>query len=119
MSSSKQPLSKEMVNCIILGNIKAEADVQSCLDNLSEQEKMVIESVLKRNKVLQNQISNELELSPKMPEKKKEDLTLKIRSGKLEKDRLLFLLVMLLLLEVRCITNVYYRYFEFYFHVIT
>ena len=84
MSSSKQQLPKEMVNCIILGNIKAEADVQSCLENLSEEEKMVIENVLKRNKVLQNQISIQLELSPKMPQKKKEDLTLKIHSGKLE-----------------------------------
>jgi len=84
MSSTKQQIPKEMANCIILGNSKAEADVQSCLKNLSEEEKMVIERVLKRNKTLQNEIANQLELSPKMQQQKKEDLTLKVPNGKLE-----------------------------------
>ena len=84
MSSTKQQIPKEMANCIILGNSRAEADVQSCLKNLSEEEKMVIERVLKRNKTLQNEIANQLELSPKMQQQKKEDLTLKVPNGKLE-----------------------------------
>ena len=85
MSSTKQQLPKEMANCIIIGNSKAEADVQSCLEYLSEEEKMVIENVLKRNKLLQNQIANQLDLSPKMPEPKKAELTLSVRNGKLKK----------------------------------
>ena len=82
MSSTNKQIPKEMANCIILGNSKAEAVVQSCLENLSEEEKMVIESVLKRNKMLQNQITNQLDLSLKIPHQTKKDLTLEIPHGK-------------------------------------
>ena len=53
MGSSEQQLPKVMANSIILGNSKAEVDVHFCLQNLSADEKRVIEGVLERNKILQ------------------------------------------------------------------
>ena len=53
----------EMASNILIGNAKAEAEVQLNLTNLSEEEKELILKVLARDKLIQNELSVQLQIS--------------------------------------------------------
>ena len=53
----------EMASNILIGNAKAEAEVQLNLTNLSEEEKELILKVLERDKLIQNELSAQLQIS--------------------------------------------------------
>ena len=53
----------EMASNILIGNAKAEAEVQLNLTNLSEDEKELILKVLERDKLIQNELSVQLQIS--------------------------------------------------------
>ena len=53
----------EMASNILIGNAKAEAEVQLNLTNLSEEEKELILKVLERDKLIQNELSVQLQIS--------------------------------------------------------
>ena len=55
----------EMASNILIGNAKAEAEVQLNLTNLSEEEKELILKVLERDKLIQNELSLQLQISTK------------------------------------------------------
>ena len=63
MSANVGSRPNEMASNILIGNAKAEAEVQLNLTNLSEEEKELILKVLARDKLIQNELSVQLKLS--------------------------------------------------------
>ena len=53
----------EMASNILIGNAKAEEEVQLNLTNFSEEEKELILKVLERDKLIQNELSVQLQIS--------------------------------------------------------
>ena len=63
MSANVGSRPNEMASNILIGNAKAEAEVQLNLTNLSEEEKELILKVLERDKLIQNELSVQLQIS--------------------------------------------------------
>ena len=63
MSANVGSRPNEMASNILIGNAKAEAEVQLNLTNLSEEEKELILKVLARDKLIQNELSVQLQIS--------------------------------------------------------
>ena len=64
MSANVGPRPNEMASNILIGNAKAVTEVQLNLENLSEEEKELILKVLERDKLIQNELSIQLQSSP-------------------------------------------------------
>ena len=64
MKSQVSSRSNEIANNILIGNAKAEVEVHLNLTDLSTEEKDHILKVLERDKLIQNEISVQLQLSP-------------------------------------------------------
>ena len=56
--------SNEIANNILIGNAKAEVEVHLNLTDLSTEERVLILKVLERDKLIQNEISAQFQLSP-------------------------------------------------------
>ena len=63
MKAGARSRPNEMASNILIGNAKAEAEVQLNMTNLSEEEKELILKVLARDKLIQNELSVQLEIS--------------------------------------------------------
>ena len=63
MSANVGPRPNEMASNILIGNAKAVTEVQLNLENLSEEEKELILKVLERDKLIQNELSVQLQIS--------------------------------------------------------